>query len=190
MRTSLWKYFIDEEKTENWLNELSAEGLQCIGTGCLMHKYYFEQGDPNEYTYRFTIMDHGMGHKDTRQYLAFLHDNGIEYVAHGYRHFLLRKKAADGPFELYTDRASQIKSNQTLMHSAIFTAAILFVIGALNAYIVYLHITLAHDLAGIMTFVNGSGALFCFIILAYMLEQWRRYAGRINQLKREGEIHE
>ena len=140
MQTNLWKYFIDEEQTEAWLNELAAEGLNCVGTGFLMHRYTFEQGEPGEYSYRITIMNHSMKHRDTIRYLAFLHENGIEYVAHGYRHFILRKKAADGAFDLYTDRESQIKANRTLMHSAIECIALLLLVGGFNMGITVWHI--------------------------------------------------
>ena len=139
MQTKLWKYFIDEERTEAWLNGLASEGLNCTGTGFLMHRYTFELGEPGEYAYRIVIMDHGMGHKDTIRYLTFLHESGIEYVAHGYRHFILRKKVADGAFDLYTDRESQIKTNRTLMNLSLWTAAILLImvigINALSSFI-------------------------------------------------------
>jgi hypothetical protein len=190
MQINRWKYFIDEEKTETWLNGLSAVGLQCVGTSCLMHNYIFEQGRPGEYTYRITIMEHGMEHADTVRYLAFLLENGIEYVSHGYRHFILRKKTADGPFELYTDRASLIRSYKIFMNTSVLTAVILLIIGGINGYITVLHILRAHAFAGVMTIVNGFGAVFCLIIMLAMLEQCHRYAARIKRLKREGEIHE
>jgi len=163
MQTKLWKYFIDEEKTEAWLNELAAEGLHCVGSSCLMHRYSFEQGEPGEYAYRIVIMEHSMRHADTIRYLAFLQENGIEYVAHGYKHFILRKKVADGAFDLYTDRASQIKANRTLMHSAIVTAALLLFIGGMNVGIVAWHISIASS--GLLISINSAAALFCCALM-------------------------
>ena len=188
MRIKMWKYFIDEEATEKWLNELAAEGLNCVGTGCLMHKYYFEQDEPGEYTYRIVILDHTMGHPETVRYLNFLREGGVEYVTHGYRHFILRKKTADGPFELHTDRASLIKKNKTLKNSAIITALILLPIIMANIGIVAWHIFGRHPIPTVM--INALGSVICFVLLVVMCTQWRRYALRIRRLQDEGILHE
>jgi hypothetical protein len=187
MQIKLWKYFIDEEKTEAWLNGLAAEGLNCVGTDFLMHRYLFERGAPGEYAYRITIMDHGIAHKDTIRYLAFLHENNIEYVAHGYRHFILRKKIADSPFALYTDRASQIKTNRTLFNFSLLMVVLLLPIIALNIGVAIWQINTAH--AGLTVF-NTLTALICLGLVALLCGQCRRYAARIRKLKAEGAIHE
>ena len=190
MQIKLWKYFIDEEATEKWLNELAAEGLNCVGAGCLMHKYYFEQSEPGEYTYRIVILDHRMGHPETVRYLNFLREDGIEYVTSGYRHFILRKRNADGPFELHTDRASLIKKNKTLKNFAIVTALILIPIILLNAGITVMHVVNRHVYTTPMVILNAGGAVVCFVILVVMCMQWHRYAMRIRRLQDEGVVHE
>jgi len=192
MKTNLWKYFIDEEQTETWLNELAAEGLNCVGSSCLMHRYSFEQGEPGEYAYRIIIMDYGMGNVNTIRYLSFLQESGIEYVSHGYRHFILRKKIADGAFNLYTDRDSQIKANSTLMHFSIWTAITLFIAASFNLGITIWHITnIQHNsFAGFFTVVNGASALLCYALMVILCRQWRRYALRIKKLRDESFIYE
>jgi len=188
MKTKLWKYFIDEEKTEAWLNRLAAEGLNCVGADCLMHRYSFEQGEPGEYAYRIVILEKSMRHADTVRYLAFLWENGIEYVAHGFRHFILRKKVADGAFELYTDRESQIKINRTLMYSAIATAALLLFIGGMNIAIVAWHISIASS--GLLVVINGAAGFVCLGLMIPLCQQWRRYAMRVKKLKADSAIYE
>ncbi|MCL2364688.1 MAG: DUF2812 domain-containing protein [Defluviitaleaceae bacterium] len=190
MKIKLWKYFIDEESTEKWLNDLAAEGLNCVGSGFLMHKYYFEQDQPGEYTYRIVILDHAMGHPETTRYLNFLREGGVEYIASGYRHFILRKKTADGPFELHTDRASLIKKNKTLMNFAIVTALILLPIIALNVGVTIMHLVNRHIYTTLMVFINAMGAAVCFVLFVIMCTQWRRYALRKRRLQEEGAIHE
>jgi len=187
MRTSLWKYFVDEEKTENWLNDLAAEGLHCIGSGTL-HRYHFEQGEPGEYTYRIVILEHGIKHAETIRYLAFLRESGIEYVTHGNCHFLFRKKTADGPFDLFTDRESQLKANRTLMHSAIGTALVLLPLMLLNFGVAVWNVSNGHTAA--FAFINLAAGLFCAALLAAMCQQWRRYALRIKKLLDESVLYE
>jgi len=188
MKTNLWKYFICEEQTEAWLNDLASAGLNCVGSNFLMHRYSFEMGAPGEYAYRITIMDHGMGHSDTIRYLAFLQENGIEYIAHGYRHFILRKKVADGAFDLYTDRESQIKANRTLKNFSILTFMILIPIIGLNIGIVVWHILNLHSVW--LSVINLAAAFICVALSINLCGQWRRYALRIKSLEDDSSVFE
>ena len=188
MQTNLWKYFIYEEKTEAWLNALASEGLHCVRTSFLMHRYSFEQGEPGEYAYRITIMDHGLGHSDTIRYLAFLREDGVEYVSHGHRHFILRKKVADGAFDLYTDRKSQIKATRKLIHLSIGTFITLLLVVGLNIGIVVWHIVNAHSVSLIA--INAAAAFMGVALTVNICQQWRRYALRIKKLKRDSAIYE
>lgn len=96
-------YFDKDEETK-WLNELAAEGLA-------MKKffagfYFFEPCEPGKYTYQVDFGDH-LFHI-TKDYREFMEETGAEIVQTWGYWVILRKPAANGPFELYTDVESSI----------------------------------------------------------------------------------
>lgn len=101
------KAFWDYEKEEQWLNEMAAKGWALKGYSWC--KYVFEETPKNEYVYRIEFLDNLPAHPESGEYIAFLEENGIEHVASYTRWIYLRKKAAEGEFELYTDIGSKIK---------------------------------------------------------------------------------
>jgi hypothetical protein len=109
MKIKLWKFPHDAEKTETWLNELANDGFICTGADILMNRYTFEQGEPGEYAYRYVFFDKCFGHSKSIRYLSFLRENGIECVGHSFQNEMKKKRTADGEFNLFTDRESQIK---------------------------------------------------------------------------------
>jgi len=106
MSKSVWKAFYDYQKEENWLNEMSAKGL-ALTNYTWMH-YTFEDSTPGEYIYRIELLDKDVKQKDSIDYLDFLKQSGVDFVASYMRWVYLRKKAADGPFEVYTDIDSRL----------------------------------------------------------------------------------
>ena len=106
MSKSVWKAFYDYQKEERWLNEMSAKGY-ALTNYTWMH-YRFEDSAPGEYIYRIELLDKDVTQKDSIDYIAFLKQSGVEYVTSYMRWVYLRKKAADGPFEVYSDNASKL----------------------------------------------------------------------------------
>ncbi|WP_418668373.1 DUF2812 domain-containing protein [Allofournierella sp.] len=98
----VWEY----DKEEAWLNKMAAMGLAMTGVG--LGRYSFQEGTPGEYIYRLQLLQNRPGHTESVQYLRFLEETGAEHVASANRWVYLRKKAADGPFELFSDLDSQI----------------------------------------------------------------------------------
>jgi len=95
------------EKEEKWLNQMSAKGLNLVKT--VGFSYTFENGNPGEYTYRLELLKYMPDHPESAKYLEFLAETGIEYVASYMRWVYLRKKKADGDFELYSDLPSKLR---------------------------------------------------------------------------------
>ncbi|MCK9526814.1 MAG: DUF2812 domain-containing protein, partial [Limnochordia bacterium] len=106
MKKSVFKFYANYEKEEVWLNHMAASGWHC--TDYLFGRYIFEKGDPGEYTYRIQLLDNYPTHPKNAEYLELLDDANIELIASHIRWVYLRKKAADGPFELFSDRESRI----------------------------------------------------------------------------------
>lgn len=101
------KVYVDVENEENWLNSMSAMGMALIDyTWC---RYVFERAQPNEYIYRIELLEKPHTHPESLSYIQFLEENGIECVAGYMRWIFLRKKASDGPFDLYTDAESRYR---------------------------------------------------------------------------------
>ncbi len=102
IRKPYWNY----EKEEKWLNDMSAKGLAlCDYSWC---RYVFEEAPKGEYIYRIELLEHWAPHPESQNYIRFLEEAGVEFVTSYMRWAYFRKKAADGPFDLYSDIVSKI----------------------------------------------------------------------------------
>ena len=102
IRKAYWNF----EKEERWLNRLAAQGLAL--TDYSWCRYVFEETQPGEYIYRIELLDHHATHPESKRYIEFVESTGAECVTTYMRWVYFRKKAADGPFDLYSDNASRI----------------------------------------------------------------------------------
>lgn len=100
-----FKLFFDTEKETKWLNEMSAKGYGLTDYGWGI--YSFEKCLPGEYVYQIDIVD-GFFNADD-DYREFMENIGVELVCMWGCWVILRKRAADGPFRLYTDVESGIE---------------------------------------------------------------------------------
>lgn len=105
MKKVMYRFFIDYQKEEQWLNEQSEKGLHL--TKVQFGRYTFIEGTPGEYIYRNELLS-GLASKDNNEYLDFLKEGDIEIVNQfaGWGYF--RKRANEGLFELYTDASSKV----------------------------------------------------------------------------------
>lgn len=99
-----FKLYYDKDEEEAWLREMSAEGWAF--KQFFLGFYTFEPCEPGEYNYQIDLLDHWSGKK--ADYAAFMADLGVEVIDQWWRWVYLRKKAADGSFEMYTDAESKI----------------------------------------------------------------------------------
>ncbi|OJV63815.1 MAG: hypothetical protein BGO41_00500 [Clostridiales bacterium 38-18] len=107
MKQIIWKGYWDFEKEEKWLNELASKGLALSDYSWC--RYAFEETDPGKYEYRIELLGELPKHPESQSYIRFLEDNGVECVATYMRWAYLRMEKTSGGFELYTDKASQLK---------------------------------------------------------------------------------
>ena len=96
-----WYWVWEFEKEEEWLNEMAMNGWALESVGIC--RYTFEKCEPGEYTVRLEM--HGMD----QEYIDFMKDTGAEYVGRMMAWIYFRKKAADGPFDLFSDIDSRIE---------------------------------------------------------------------------------
>lgn len=100
-----FRIYFDKDEEEKWLKEMSNNGWAF--RKFFLGFYYFESCEPGEYNYQIDLLDNWGGDKD--EYAAFMEDIGVEVVSQWWRWIYLRKKTADGPFEMYTDAQSKIE---------------------------------------------------------------------------------
>ncbi len=119
MKTVVKKVFLDIQKEEEWLNEQGENGkmLMAYSNG----EYEFEDVSPAKYQYKIDLPNYSGSKK--KDYLAFLEDTGICVVAEYGGRVYLRKNAADGPLELYTEK-EEVKKLMSKRYSYFFTIGI------------------------------------------------------------------
>lgn len=127
MKKRIFKFYTNYEKEEAWLNEMAASGWHCIDY--LFGRYVFEKGEPGAYIYRIQLLEYYTNHAESVSYLQFLEDTGIEVFASHARWVYLRRRAADGPFQLFSDTESRIAHYQRIISMLGPLAAINFVFG-------------------------------------------------------------
>ena len=173
IRKPYWNF----EKEEKWLNEMAAQGL--VLTGYSWCRYEFEETERGEYTYRIELLDRSASHPASKQYLAFLEETSIEHVSSYMRWVYLRKKTADGPFDLYSDIDSNIahyKRVSTLwltiagieLGAALFNIA-LFIVGG--------QIAIVNLVVGCVVLIMGLAFLFVGLPIRQKLRRLRKERG-------------
>jgi len=95
----------DKDRETEWLNEMAVMGYAM--TGFCAGFYRFDRCLPGEYAYQVDITEGFCRVSD--DYREFMHEAGVEIVCLWGPWVILRKKAAEGPFELYTDVESKIQ---------------------------------------------------------------------------------
>ena len=98
-----FRLYYDADKEMVWLQDMVNQGWAL--THFAMGVYTFEPCQPGEFIYQIDILkDVG----DFDNYKAFMEDSGVEVICRWVRWVFVRKRAADGPFVLYTDTESLI----------------------------------------------------------------------------------
>jgi len=151
MELKKFRLLFDKDVEEAWLNEMCQNGWAlknfCAGV------YTFERCAAGEYTYRVDLLSgSGFSPEDPEGYAEFMEETGVEVVCRWFRWIILRKRAEDGPFEVYTDVDSKIQ-----MYSRIRT---MFLWG--------LGLELCCS-ASIWTNLYRGGLLFYLLALLYLL---------------------
>ena len=97
-----FKLYWNKDKETQWLNEMANAGwaMKAFFLGC----YWFESCEPGKYHYQIDFLSDKQNKKD---YTAFMEESGVEIVDRWVFWIFLRKKAAEGEFELYTDLESK-----------------------------------------------------------------------------------
>lgn len=100
-----FRMYFDKDEETKWLNQMSDEGWGI--TGFFAGFYNFEKCDKGKWNYQIDFGDRMFAVSD--DYRAFMEETGAEIVQTWGPWIILRKPAAEGKFELYTDVDSSIE---------------------------------------------------------------------------------
>jgi hypothetical protein len=159
------------EEEEKWLNEKSAKGEHLTDVGFC--RYVFKDGKPGEYIYRLEMLDKSPSHYSSVKYLQFLEETGVEHIASILKWVYLRKKASDGPFDIYSDIDSKIKHYERIINFA----NILIIIQLLCVIPIMIFAFTGH-------YTNNT-YLFNLIIAIILFVANRSLKNKVDKLKKE-----
>ena len=123
------RLYWDYEKEERWLNEMASQGWYFARYR--LGGYHFEQGEPGEWIYRIELLPDEPRSAASQEYLSLLLDSGAEAVTSRARWVYLRRPAALGPFELFSDLESRIGHYRRVLK--LLTTALATLVGCAGA---------------------------------------------------------
>jgi len=159
MKKIIKKAFWNPEKEQTWLNEMAAKGLALSDYS--FWRYVFEETDPGEYIYRIDLLEQDPRHPESEVFLKFLEDSGVSVVATYFKWVYLRKKAADGPFEVYSDVESRIRMYRRILQfwTSLLAMMMVAVLVNLGVFIAKFMTTGTPDM-----WISFAGGCFCGIV--------------------------
>ena len=182
MKHVVYKLMFDYQKEEKWINEMALKGMNFIDYS--IGRYLFEEGRPGEYLYRIELLKNNPRHAESAAYIKFMEELGIECVSTYVNWVYFRKKAADGPFDLFTDCDSKIahcNRTATIMGIAFTANAVAALINLMIPFVS------SGNSAGAINFVCGLISLTIAIILAPI---YFSYRGKLKKLLADRQLRE
>lgn len=181
------------EREERWLNDMAACGWNLVDTTGV--RYVFEQGTPGEYRYKLELLENLPSTAESERYLRFMEDAGIQQVAACGRWVYFRRRAEDGPFDLFSDLDSRI-AHLRRIRTLLFTVIGVEVIAIMLQLVAFGHVDAPAFKQAMGPVLSQGDALFLVIaaillvLLAVMVVQTVRVACHIDRLKKERAIRE
>ncbi len=127
MKKVVWKTFINHEKEEDFLNDMSQKGWAF--TSFKFCRYTFEEAPKGEYIYRMEYLEHSIKDKRSQDYLEFMQETGAEVVSTYINWVYFRKKSNEGPFTIYSDIESKVVHYNRLRNLYLILAIVNIVAG-------------------------------------------------------------
>jgi len=185
MKHTTFKFFYNYEKEERWINSMSAKGMALVDY--FWARYVFEEEDPGKYIYKIEFLDK-MGSKNIENiaYVSFLEDLGVECVGIYMHWATFRKEAKEGPFEIFTDLNSRIKSCRKISRWWLSLAAFEGAIGLYESILAAIQLSIGKF--SFLSTVIFPSLIMAFAILFFSLG-WSIRA-KLKELIKESKIYE
>lgn len=177
MLQKIHKLYLNYEKEEQWLNEMSAKGLQFVGY--TWGTYLFEPGEPGAYRYRIELLENPSSHPESQQYLNFMEESGVTPICSYLNWVYFKKPASQGAFDLYSDLPSRIRHYQRV-------AKLLGIILGANLFVGLFNVVIGIVLGSINTQLGMINLLLAVVLIPIFI----RFFRKIRRLKREQSIYQ
>lgn len=164
-----FRIYFDKDKEVSWLNEMAAKGWAMTSFGCCV--YHFEPCRPGEYLYQIDFGD-GM-FSVSEDYREFMSEAGVEIVCVWGPYVILRRKAEEGAFELYTDVESIMEHYKKIRT--------MFKIGFILETLCLIMEALAGLVGG--NPIGWVAAFFILVVMTVFIRQIVRINGIVAELK-------
>jgi len=190
MKKIIHKAYWNYDKETAWLNELAAKGLSLSDYSWC--RYAFEETEPGKYIYQIEFLEKFPGSPESQLYMRFLEDAGVEVVATYMKWVYLRKKAADGPFAIYSDNESKIKYLTRVRNFWFAMSMMELVIGLMNLGISVVEWIYSAQSAYIaIPWTNFFGGLICTVMgIVFFLTLFRPVQMQISRLKKDRALYD
>lgn len=175
MYKKISRFFIDYEKEEQWLNNMSEKGYHFKSFNLFF--YLFEVNKEESYTYRIELLPKDHGNQD---YLSFMEDTGVEHVDSYLKWIYLRKPKSLGTFENYTDNRTKLELLNRIFYFQLAVTLFSFIV-----FIVELGLLL-HGFHLLILLSCSFIAVLTLGVATVSLRNWRR----IRKLKEDIELHD
>lgn len=153
----IWQH----EKEEAWLNKMSEEGLELVNIGFC--RYRFKENTKEKFEYKLELLDNLACSNQSKDYIDFMKDSGIEHVGSYFRWAYFKKKQDGEPFEIFSD----IESNVTHFKRI---RMLMLCITPLNIANTFNMLTRYFDYGSFK--MLGLGILFAIITIALIVESF------------------
>ena len=127
-----WFWAWDFEEEERWLNTMVQQGwlLESVGYA----SYTFVACEPGSYIIRLEMRDHDQA------YLDFMAELGAEYVGRMVKWIYFRRKAEEGPFDIFSDLDSRLEHISRIGNLVKVLAVANLVCGVVNSFNPVMHV--------------------------------------------------
>ncbi|HEY2422380.1 MAG TPA: DUF2812 domain-containing protein [Neobacillus sp.] len=183
MKHVVRKSYLDFEKEETFLNEMSAKGLAL--TDYSWCKYVFEDAPKGEYIYRLELLEHPVNHQESQDYIRFMEETGTEFVASYNRWVYFRREATDGEFNIYSDIGSKLKHYKRIKVLFLMVTVLNFAIGLMN--LILGNVVTSFGGPPINSYVAIVSLSIAVLLLLFLVIPLNK---KINSLEKEREIRE
>ena len=132
MKKVKFRFYLDFEKEEKWINEMAQSGwhLEKFFLGL----FTFTKGESDGSIYRNEFIT-GMSALEKKEYFEILKDSGITIVHEFGGWVYMKKAAAEGPFEIYTDTKSKIDYYKRILNIFLVLFFVNLSLGIMNVNI-------------------------------------------------------
>lgn len=174
-----FRLYLDKDKETVWLNEMSAQGwaMKSFFAGF----YQFEKCEKGAYVYQIDFGSRLFAVSE--DYREFMQDAGIEVVQIWGYWIILRKKASEGKFELYTDVSSNLEHYKKIRRMFKVVTIIELICLFMELYVGFVQ---GIRLGAACSLLIGAIFVGCINILVRLNDRIGRLQEQQNGLKRSG----